>query len=143
MVSGAFMALSSIDTHKTQTVTAATTIPYFNVTGKLPLDLQLDLEKRQTNNEIVPSDTIRDTIVVTKPKRVKVRVPERVTDTLYLPMPIPRPIEGMPVSNQYSGDREEKPPVVQDGPKPSSVILTVDGEVVYSTESVNHSAEKP
>lgn len=124
--------------------TAMAAIPTFYSSGKLPLDLQLDLEKRLEKGKECIHDTIRDTIQAkcNHSKRVKVLKPKHVTDTLYMPMPFPGPMASMPVYNKSSGDREEYTPgELRIGPKPRSVTLTVDGQVVYKSENDIHSTE--
>lgn len=106
-------------------------------TLKLPLDVQLDLNKRLTDTIRVE---IHDTVQVTNTKYVRVSSPENTTDTLYLPMVIPGHMEGASVNNKMKMGREEQPNDEHVcSPKEHTVYLTVDGEVVYSSENDNHS----
>ena len=141
MLSGAFLALHKFETLRYQAALASPAIQY-PLIGKLPLDLQLDLEKRQPKDTVyLPGDTVFKEKQVIKPKYVKVPQQKRTTDTLYLSMPIPGPVDGVSVSKSIAGDREEHTPVNLFGPKSNSIILTVDGQVVYSTENDIHSTE--
>lgn len=136
MLGGAFLALKNAD-DSTSLQTVSASPPVFKYTGKLPLDLQLDLEKRQVNDTVV----VHDTVTINKPKLVKVLKPKLVTDTLYKPMLMPGHIGGTSVITPSSVGREEKPKVLLIGSKPSSVTLTVDGRVVYKTGNDIHSTE--
>jgi hypothetical protein len=57
-------------------------------------------------------------------------------------MPIPGKLDGIAVKNKISGDREEQSHGELQNSKRSSISLTVDGQVVYSSENDNHSAEE-
>lgn len=140
MLSGAFIALREFDVNKHLTAAASPTIQY-PMYGKLPLDLQLDLEKRQKTDTIIKHDTVIEPKIVVKPKYVKVPQRKHTTDTLIEVMPMPGPINSVLVNNNIAGDREEHTPVVLQSPKQRSVSLTVDGQVVYSTENDIHSTE--
>lgn len=132
------MALKSTNQKLGYNTAMAAVYPTYN--GTLPLDLQLDLDKRTKKDTV----TVHDSIYVkcNHKERVKVLKPERVTDTLYLPMPMPGPMESMPVYNKLQGDREEYTPgELWIGSKPHSVTLTVDGQVVYKSENDIHSTE--
>lgn len=138
MLGGAFLALKDFKMPGHQTALASPTIQY-PLLGKLPLDLQLDLEKRQKTDTVHITDTVTKT--VTNTKYVKVPQRKHTTDTLYQPMLIPEPPHSVLVNNSIAGDREEYTPVELIGSKSSSVTLTVDGHVVYSTENDIHSTE--
>ena len=136
MIGGAFLALTSENFSPPGHQTAfATPLPHYN--GVLPLDLQLDAEKRLIHDTI----TIRDTVTVTNTIRKKVRIPSIVTDTFVLPMHMPVIKSTISVKNQTSGEREEQPPVLLLGTKSSNITLTVDGQVVYKTKDDIHSTE--
>lgn len=77
---------------------------------------------------------IHDTVLVDNPKRVLAKAPKHVTDTVYVPMFI-ADTEIDSVKNRSPGDRKVFTPDVQ-SPKPAEVILFVDGEKVYSSETV-------
>lgn len=141
MIAGIGLALSKFDYSMKQTAMASPPIQY-PVLGKLPLDLQLDLEKRQKTDTIyLPGDTVYKTKTITNTKYVKVPQRKRTTDTVYVPMSLPGPQHPVLVNNSIAGDREEHTPVVLQSPKQRSVSLTVDGRVVYSTETDIHSTE--
>lgn len=85
---------SSVNLNNAQTLNAAT-IPSMNLpsVAKLPTDLQLDLQKHSTQQEMTKPDTVSGTKVVTEPRvvtkyrdRVKVKT---VRDTVGIPIPIP------------------------------------------------------
>ena len=138
MVSGIFMAVKSTGEHFNNSAAYAAVPTYYS--GTLPLDLRLNAEKRLSKDTV----TIHDSVYVkcNHKERVKVLKPKHVTDTLYLPMPIPGPMATVSVCNKSSGDREEYTPVqLRIGSKPRNVILTVDGQIVYKTENDIHSTE--
>ena len=88
---------------------------------------------------VLPKDTvyIHDTIVVNNTKYVRVAEPESTTDTLYIPMPMPTEVGGISVSNKIQNrDRKEFTPDEEPSSKPASVTLIVNGEKVYSSETV-------
>lgn len=142
MCAGAFLALDKFEVPGYKTALASPAIQY-PLLGKLPLDLQLDLEKRHKADTVFMRDTVyKDTgSVVSTTKYVKVPQRKHTTDTLIEVMPIPGPIHSVLVNNSSAGDREEYTPVVLPSPKRRSVSLTVDGRVVYSTENDIHSTE--
>jgi len=140
MICGISLGLSRFKITNSQTAMASP--PGYYTPGKLPLDLQLDLEKRhKTDTVYLPGDTVTVTKTVTNTKYVKVPQRKRTTDTLYKVMPIPGPIPALSVNNSIAGDREEYTPVGLQSSKRRSISLTVDGRVVYSTENDIHSTE--
>lgn len=112
----------------------AATIPSQNYNGPMPLDLQLDQAKRFKRDTV----EIHDTVEVTNIKYVRVPVPERTTDTIYIPMTDLPEIEVVAVKNKSPGDREEYTLDETQSPK-RSVVLIVDGNTVYSSKNENHS----
>ena len=98
---------------------------------QLPLDLQLDLEKKYVKHDTV---YVPESIVLVKEKsRVKPKVRSAHTrksasirQNLRNPAVEPDPI----VKNKVCGDREEYSPDTI-GPPKESIILVVDGEEVY------------
>lgn len=102
----------------------------------LPVDVQLDLLRSRVKDTIV----IHDTVQVNNIKYVRVSAPESTTDTLYLPMPIPGHTEGTSVNNQMQTGREEEPVDSVGTSKEPIIYLSVDGQVVYESGNVNHSA---
>lgn len=118
-----------------QNTLSAATIPRNEGFEKLPLDIQLDLEKRQI------TDTIKliDTVYVSNPKVAKVHQPKRPTDFLVMAF-TPERVSKEPVSSQVMLGREEQPKDVDVGTsKASTIQLIVDGQTVY-TKNDNHSA---
>ena len=103
-----------------QNAVYAATLPSWNNNGQMPLDLVLDQAKAMN---LVDTVEIHDTVLVNNTKYIKVSVPESTTDTLYMPLYVPNHIEGVSVNavNTENGDK-------------STVILTVDGKVVYTTD---------
>lgn len=112
----------------TQNTLAAATIPYTNFNGPMPLDLKLDLAKEIENDNVV-----HDTVKVINTKYVRVPVTKRTTDTIYVAN-IPE-VDVASVKNKGPGDRKEGTPDETVSPKPT-VILTIDGKMVYSSENV-------
>lgn len=106
-----------------QNTVYAATLPSWNNNGQLPLDLVLNQAKTLTNK--VDTVEIHDTVLVNNTKYVQVTVPGNTTDTLYMPLYVPSPIEGVPVNNKNPGSDNK-----------SIVVLTVDGNVVYSTDGL-------
>jgi hypothetical protein len=86
----------------------------------MPLDLVLDQAKTMN---LVDTVEIHDTVLVNNTKYIKVSVPESTTDTLYMPLYVPNHVEGVSV-NAVNTENDGK----------STVILTVDGKVVYTTD---------
>lgn len=133
-VLGVCMAISK-DTPKVpqNTISAATMAP-------LPFDLQLSQMRNRGlfNQDTVYIDNSRvDTVIVTKTKvKYKERLVPVVPDSLPKQVLSEEVMDTAPPLMQDSisnyGNREEK---AQD----RSIILTVDGEVVYRSEHENHS----
>lgn len=119
-----------------QNTLQAATIPVRNFDGQLPIDLQLDQAKRMKSDTVYVEK--HDTVTVTNTKRVRVPVPERVTDTLYISMTDLPEIEVESVKNTSLGVREEQTQDVDTATK-AAIVLTVDGKTVYSSENDNHS----
>lgn len=127
-VLGYFLTHSDGTLDVKQNTLYAATIPYTNYNGPLPIDLKLDLAK-ETKTDVV----VHDTVEVTNTKYVRVPVTKRTTDTIYVAN-IPD-VEIGSVKNKGPGDREEETPDEIVGPK-STVTLTIDGKMVYSSENV-------
>ena len=102
-----------------------------NKYGRLPLDLQLSLEKDTTCETCNKIDTVyKDSIVyrdrikyVPMPKKARA-AEKRLGDSIPVILPDP------PVVNDFGAGREENPADTI-GPPKASIILTVDGEEVY------------
>ena len=111
---------------------SAATLPINMSDVKLPLDLQLDLEKKYTKVDTVytPMEIICvSSSKVNKPKHKRAHTLAYAAakrEGQSIPAPEPDP----PVKNQVCGDREENTPDTI-GPPKASIILTVDGEEVY------------
>lgn len=97
----------------------AATLPSWNNNGQMPLDLVLD-QAKVTNK--VDTVEIHDTVLVNNTKYIKVSAPENTTDTLYMPLYVPNHVEGVSVNAVNAGHNK------------STVVLTVDGKVVYTTD---------
>lgn len=149
MITGAFLALHRSDTRKYNQIHAEQpaqfmwNVPKGNV---LPLDLQLDLEQRQTSN-VTPKDSINiiDSVRYVDKVRWKIRYKnEDANDRTsarvigkHLDAVNPDSLAKYPI-NECTPEREEQPGEVVGVPKTPSVQLTIDGNVVYSTDD-NHS----
>ena len=119
---GYFITSETHTTDVPQNVMVAATIPNWNNNGRLPLDIVLDQAKTITNK--VDTVEIHDTVLVDNSKYVRVPAHENTTDTLYMPLYVPTPIDGVPVNNKSPGTKK------------SAVTLTVDGNIVYSTDGL-------
>jgi len=85
-------------------------------------------------------DTVRihDTITVseTKTKYIRIPAPKNKRDTIYVPISDLPGVECVGMNKIRSPGEEEQP--ADETTKPSSVvILSIDGKVVYSSESVS------
>lgn len=122
-IAGYFITSSAPEDTVSNNAVYAATLPSWNNNGQLPLDLVLDQAKTITNK--VDTVEIHDTVLVDNTKYVRVTVPESTTDTLYMPLYVPSLIDGVPVNNKNPGSD-----------KKSIVVLTVDGNIVYSTDGL-------
>lgn len=150
MIAGAFLALHRSDMRKYNQIHAEQpaqfmwNVPKGNV---LPLDLQLDLEKRQTAN-VTPRDSINiiDSIRYIDKVRWKTRyvdANERTSARIigkHLDAINPDSLAKCPI-NECTPEREEQPGEIVGVSKTPSIQLTIDGDVVYSTDD-NHSTEE-
>lgn len=127
--------MSSRDISLPGNQTAQAAIP--NVIGKLPLELRLDSKERQITDSV-----IHDTVTVTKTVYKRVPKLKRTTDTVYLQMLKPEPMQADSVNNKISGDREEHTQDSVQSPKPSTIRLIVDDKIVYESKNDIHSAEE-
>lgn len=120
---------------KHQTLMAATLPDYGKVLSNLPLDVQLDLNKKtKPEKEYVPYEVIvvKDTTSAPKvinPVHKKKRTSARAT-VKRQGLGTPAIIPDSTVKNKVCGDREEHTPDSV-GPPKGSICLIVDGEVVY------------
>lgn len=120
---------------KHQTLMAATLPNYSNVLSNMPLDVQLDLNKKtKPEKEYVPYEIIvvKDTTSAPKvinPVHKKKRTSARAT-VKRQGLGTPAIMPDSAVKNKVCGDREEYTPDSIAPPK-GSICLVVDGEVVY------------
>ena len=146
MVCGAFMALMDAPVFPGHQVAIASPPMHLQpLQGLQNVGMPLVTQSSQgTSTESVKTDTVvlRDTVFKVKPKYVYVQKRRSTTDTVYCPMPIPGKLDGIAVKNKISGDREEQSHGELQNSKRSSISLTVDGQVVYSSGNDNHSAEE-
>lgn len=151
MIAGIALAIYEPNTHgnEIQASPLVWNIPKGNV---IPLDLQLDLEKRQSNNvPVKDSINIQDSIrYIYKVKYVYRPKPED-SDKCVAARTTARNVgqhlaavtpDSLPMNPALTGtpDREEQPGETVVTSKATSIQLTVDGNVVYSTDD-NHSTE--
>jgi hypothetical protein len=112
--------------------------------GKLPLDLQLDLDKRLSHESpTVDTVIVSDTVYVdkikwkTRYKTVAARTIAREVGEHLAPV-MPDSMSRAPAKDKSTLGREEQPNETVGTSKAPSIQLTVDGEVVYSRND-NHS----
>ena len=145
-ISAAFMDYSP----PSNKIMMAATIPeplQWNTNGLMPLDLQLDLDKRLSREtSTVEPERITDTVYVdkikwkTRYKTVTARTAARkVGEHLTAVTPDSMPHAPTIISTL---DREEQPNDIVHSPNECSIQLTVDGVVVYQSEDVIHSTEE-
>lgn len=121
-IAGYFITSSAPKDTVSNNAVYAATLPSWNNNGQLPLDLVLDQAKKINKVDTVE---IHDTVVVDNTKYVRVPVPGNTTDTLYMPLYVPNHVDGVSV-NAVNTDHGKK----------STVILTVDGQIVYTTDGL-------
>lgn len=119
-IAGYFITSSAPEDTVSNNAVYAATLPSWNNNGQLPLDLVLDQAKKINKVDTVE---VHDTVVVDNTKYVRVPVPGNTTDTLYMPLYVPNHVDGVSV-NAVNTDHGKK----------STVILTVDGQIVYTTD---------
>ncbi len=127
-IAGISLATSENNTtvSKHATVSAAT-VPQYNF-PTLPLDVQLDLNKKYNKPDTVYLDNYT-AVLPPRPEKIVTKVKR-----IYLPAPIQEdtgsiiPIDS--AKNKVGGAREEYTPDTI-GPPKGSIILVVDGEEVY------------
>lgn len=148
MIIGVATAFQNFTPRSNNTIQAATTEPLAwntNVAGKLPLDFQLTLDER-TNRE---TPKVRDSVVIRDSVVTKVRWKTRYKDVASRTLArdvgehlTPVTPDSMPssIASTSTVGREEQPTDIVVVSKTPSIQLSVDGEVVYSTND-NHSAE--
>lgn len=149
MIAGVSAAFMDYNPPSNKTMMAAT-IPeplQWNTNGLMPLDLQLDLDKRLSHETpTVEPERIVDTVYVDKIKwktRYKTVAARTIAREVGEHMPAVTP-DSMPhVPTIISTlEREEQPNDFEESPNGPSIQLTVDGVIVYQSEDVIHSTEE-
>lgn len=146
MIAGISLAVYKVDTR--QTVMAQAPPLQWNVSGKMPLDLQLDLDKRlSSGSEIKDSIRYKDSIILRdsvvfrihyKMRTLAPRTEAREAGN-HLTAITPDSMPSSP-TNISTLVREEQTNDSVDVSKTPSIQLIVDGQTVYSRND-NHSTE--
>ena len=150
MIAGAGLALAHLDQLPQNTIAAANLpvdrpVPVIVGSNSLPLDIQLDLDKKasekRATSDTIASDSVLDKV---KPIKQKARSKKRAHITHSGPgNPLaavaPDSLSSRP-ANKDMLDREEQSKESVAAPKAASIQLIVNGVVVYSIND-NHSAE--
>lgn len=150
MILGVATAFQNFSPSSNNVMQAATIssepLTWVNTGGKLPLDLQLDLDKRldRESPKVRDSVVIRDSVVTkirwkTRYKNVADRTAAREAGE-HLVSVTPDSLPNSLAITSTMG-REEKPIETVGTSKVPSILLAVDGEVVYSRNE-NNSAEE-
>ena len=149
MIAGVSAAFMDYNPPSNKTMMAAT-IPeplQWNTKGLMPLDLQLDLDKRLSHETpTVEPERIVDTVYVDK-VRWKTRYKTVAARTIarevgeHMPAVTPDSMPHVPTIISTL-EREEQPNDFEESPNGPSIQLTVDGVIVYQSEDVIHSTEE-
>jgi len=149
MIAGVSAAFMDYNPPSNKTMMAAT-IPeplQWNTNGLMPLDLQLDLDKRLSHETpTVEPERIVDTVYVdkikwkTRYKTVAARTTAREVGE-HMPAVTPDSMPHVPTIISTL-EREEQPNDFEESPNGPSIQLTVDGVIVYQSEDVIHSTEE-
>lgn len=149
MIAGVSAAFMDYNPPSNKTMMAAT-IPeplQWNTNGLMPLDLQLDLDKRLSHETpTVEPERIVDTVYVdkikwkTRYKTVAARTTAREVGE-HIPAVTPDSMPHVPTIISTL-EREEQPNDFEESPNGPSIQLTVDGVIVYQSEDVIHSTEE-
>lgn len=149
MIAGVSAAFMDYNPPSNKTMMAAT-IPeplQWNTNGLMPLDLQLDLDKRLSHETpTVEPERIVDTVYVdkikwkTRYKTVAARTIAREVGE-HIPAVTPDSMPHVPTIISTL-EREEQPNDFEESPNGPSIQLTVDGVIVYQSEDVIHSTEE-
>lgn len=150
MILGVATAFQNFSPSSNNVMQAATIssepLAWVNTGGKLPLDLQLDLDKRldRESPKVRDSVVIRDSVITkirwkTRYKNVADRTAAREAGE-HLVSVTPDSLPNSLAITSTMG-REEKPIETVGTSKVPSILLAVDGEVVYSRNE-NNSAEE-
>lgn len=145
MIAGISLAIWDNPVGKHQQLVAAP-VPQWGANSLVPLDLKLNLDKRQLNESPTIKDSvhIRDSIRITEKVKWKIRYKNVAARTvarnegMHLAAVTPDSMPNAPLLNNSTLGREEQPKEIADTSKVSSIQLTVDGKVVYSKND-NHS----
>lgn len=151
MIAGAGLAISNLNQLPQNTIAAANLpidrpVPVIVGSNSLPLDIQLDLDKRasekRATSDTITSDSVLNTV---KPVKQKARSKKRAHITHSGPgNPLaavtPDSLSSRP-ANKDMLDREEQSKENVVPSKGASIQLIVNGVVVYSVND-NHSAEE-
>lgn len=149
MIAGVSAAFMDYNPPSNKTMMAAT-IPeplQWNTNGLMPLDLQLDLDKRLSHETpTVEPERIVDTVYVDKIKwktRYKTVAARTTAREVGEHMTAVTP-DSMAHAPTIIGtlEREEQPNDFEESPNGPSIQLTVDGVIVYQSEDVIHSTEE-
>lgn len=149
MIAGVSAAFMDYNPPSNKTMMAAT-IPeplQWNTKGLMPLDLQLDLDKRLSRETpTVEPERIVDTVYVDKVKwktRYKTVAARTIAREVGEHMPAVNP-DSMPHAPTIIStlEREEQPNDFEESPNGPSIQLTVGGVIVYQSEDVIHSTEE-
>ena len=146
-ISAAFMDYSPPSNKTMMAATIPEPLQWNTTPGKLPLDLQLDLDKRLSHETpTVEPERIVDTIYVdkikwkTRYKTVAARTTAReVGEHIAAVNPDSMPHAPTIISTL---EREEQPNDVECSSNERSIQLTVDGVIVYQSKDVIHSTEE-
>ena len=151
MIAGAGLAIYHLNALPQNTIAAANLpidrpVPVIVGSNSLPLDIQLDLDKKASNSRATPKDSINIIDSVRYITKVKWKTRYRRGPHIShdgtgneMAAVTPDSLSRKPVNNDMLG-REEKPKEGVVASKAASIQLTVDGKIVYSTND-NHSAE--
>lgn len=151
MIAGAGLAINHLHELPQNTLAAANLpvdrpVPVIVGSNSLPLDIQLDLDKKasekRATSDTITSDSVLNTV---KPIKQKARSKKRARIThSSLGNPLasvtPDSLSRKP-TNHDTLDREEKSKEGVVAPKATSIQLIINGVVVYSVND-NHSAEE-
>ena len=149
MIAGVSAAFMDYNPPSNKTMMAAT-IPeplQWNTKGLMPLDLQLDLDKRLSHETpTAEPERIVDTVYVDKIKwktRYKTVAARTTAREVGEHMTTATP-DSMAHAPTIIGtlEREEQPNDFEESPNGPSIQLTVDGVIVYQSEDVIHSTEE-